>query len=974
MHDLTIHFTYPWLLLLLIPAAALLLIPYFRMAKKYRKTRNRILSMVLHGLVMICSVFALAGMSFDYKVNNDTNEVMLVVDMSDTEEQSQADRDEFVKTVLNYGKFNNYNVGVVTFGFDQQYAVPLTQDVRGIYDRYMKSPLPDTSATNIAGALNFAKEQFTNPATAKIVLITDAKETDDRVANSIRAIAAEGIKIDTAYIPSSFDGADVRIMEIKTPDQHVNVGDSCTITVSLQSKNAKDAYLKVYDNDVLITTEDNAGVELTGGLQSVSVTHTFATEGLHRITAEIDIEEDWVGENNVYSSYINIEVFNRVLIIEQQENESQVLKTVLSDFSERVDYHVDVINIKEPTVSMHLGAVNELGEPVYEEIPTAEINLEHLRRYDQIILNNIADRDLVNDKYEGTEFVGNTNAPDDFDKTLERYVKEYGGGLFTVGGNRTGEAGVSNAYNRADMFNTTYGNMLPVEVVNYTPPMGVMVVFDRSGSMSLGVGEHNNLYWAKVGLQACLDALSERDYIGITTLDSDYEMVLPLTSRTQQAEIENAINGIQQTQGSTIFSSAIQRAGMALRTFKDNIKVRHMVLISDGDVAGEGAELYEQMIQDFYQLDGITLSVVQINGDSNSVTAMKRAAELGGGRWYGVTSSTASKIQEYLVEDLTSKKITDQTEGKFNPVVADTTSAILRDVEYNTPNTHDNKLQVQLGGFYGVRLKANANMIIKGEYDVPIYAQWKYGKGMVGSFMCDLNGTWSSEFIGNSSGRALICNVVANLMPQENIKPQSITVELSEDNYTNRLSLFTSLQEGEYVTGKIVELTAEGEVETDLTKVTSNKNATCLVTAPLSAENGYSRCNFVVKKGGVYRIELTKHYVGGQTDTVVTYKRFSYSAEYNSFDEVTDEELRALMADISNKSNGSVIQDLSDPVEIYQNFVTELPRSFDPRVVLMVTAMVLFLLEIIVRKFKFKWLHEIIRDKKQSKQEQNNDN
>lgn len=46
MSDFNITFTYPWLLLLLIPAAALVLFAYFRISKKYRRNRNRVLSIV----------------------------------------------------------------------------------------------------------------------------------------------------------------------------------------------------------------------------------------------------------------------------------------------------------------------------------------------------------------------------------------------------------------------------------------------------------------------------------------------------------------------------------------------------------------------------------------------------------------------------------------------------------------------------------------------------------------------------------------------------------------------------------------------------------------------------------------------------------------------------------------------------------------------------------------------------------------
>ena len=56
MSNFRIEFSNPWLLLLLIPAVALALIPYFRIAKRYRRTRNRVISIVLHCLVMLLCI------------------------------------------------------------------------------------------------------------------------------------------------------------------------------------------------------------------------------------------------------------------------------------------------------------------------------------------------------------------------------------------------------------------------------------------------------------------------------------------------------------------------------------------------------------------------------------------------------------------------------------------------------------------------------------------------------------------------------------------------------------------------------------------------------------------------------------------------------------------------------------------------------------------------------------------------------
>ena len=51
--------------------------------------------------------------------------------------------------------------------------------------------------------------------------------------------------------------------------------------------------------------------------------------------------------------------------------------------------------------------------------------------------------------------------------------------------------------------------MLPVQAIDYTPPIAVMLVIDCSGSMSSGRFEA-----ALRGAEECLDSLTERDYCG----------------------------------------------------------------------------------------------------------------------------------------------------------------------------------------------------------------------------------------------------------------------------------------------------------------------------------------------------------------------------------------------------------------------------------------------------------------------------
>ena len=72
----------------------------------------------------------------------------------------------------------------------------------------------------------------------------------------------------------------------------------------------------------------------------------------------------------------------------------------------------------------------------------------------------------------------------------------------------------------------------------------------------------------------------------------------------------------------------------------------------------------------------------------------------------------------------------------------------------------------------------------------------------------------------------------------------------------------------------------------------------------------------------------------------------------------------ALMESLAISGKGVV---LTDAETIFAEIAETLHREYDPRLPFILAALCLFLLEIAVRKFKFKWPHEIIRDRKAKK-------
>lgn len=967
MHNLKLVFSIsPWLMLLLIPAVAITLIPHFRLSKKFRRTRNRITSIVLHLLVMFFSISVLAGLGISYQIPNEKNEIIYLVDVSDSVESSEETRNEFVRNVLIESSFDNFKVGLVTFGYDAKYVAPITSDVNSVYDKYessLENNLPDCTASNIAAALEFTKGLFENPSSAKIVLISDGKETDESAMKEIRAVSSMGIKVDTVCMSSVFESDEIQIVGVSVPEYHISVNETFSIGLQLYSKAEGTAYVNISDNDKSIVS--NEETKISAGLQTLSYNISYSDLGIHKLNFSVSVSSDAVTENNVYSSYMYLNVYNKILILERKAGESVALESMLKSdkFTEYLGYSdgfvVDVVTLTDK-----------------DRIP---VTVDALCEYDQIILNNISNNDFTEaNNLLNVDIIAEDDKVD-LVANIYEYVYERGGGLLTVGGNK--DDGSPNTYVQEDLKGTLYQQMLPVEATGYTPPLGLIAIIDVSGSMNAEMGGGTALSWAKVGLKGILGSgadddtscLTPRDYIGIQTLSSDFkeQTILPLTPRTRETLIKNAIDRIAEANSGTVFTSAIKRAAQELIGNK-NIEKRHIVIISDG-MAGD--KEYLDAVKGYYEQNGITFSVIVINGSESSIEKMKELVEVGHGNLYVFDGSNITDIGVKMREDVNVPNIKDLDNDKdFYPLVYDDTSSLLNGVKYGrTDDEEDSEISrksftVKLGGFYAVKKRKEASTVIVGEYEVPIYSQWRFGEGSVGSFMSDLNGgEWSGAFMSDENCQRFLSNVINNLMPIESVRPSGIDYTLTEDNYGNQLVIYTELNDGERIEATLTDLSGE-TTAISLNELSQSEDGMFIVKEKLGEENKYQSCSFVVKKGGIYEILIKKVKADG---TVVSsqalYKAFSYSKEYSRYTDDDIEKSNSLMSMLANRGNGSVIDNLDDTSAIFTSFVTSIDKTYDPTYLFITLAIIAFVLDIAVRKFKFKWLHEIIADRKQKK-------
>ena len=353
---------------------------------------------------------------------------------------------------------------------------------------------------------------------------------------------------------------------------------------------------------------------------------------------------------------------------------------------------------------------------------------EALGAYDEIILNNVAVREM----------------PDGFQEILCSYVYDLGGGLLTAGGRD--ERGEPHAYNRDDMTGTVYEEILPVQAVNFEPPAGIVFVLDNSGSMGAsGADGKSALDRAKEGISACLDALPAGDCVSVVTSDGTTAAPLTNLGRAGGADvIKTVMNGIGFGGGTQIYAGLSEAAELLLSA--EGVYARHVVLLTDGEIPDAAACV--GLAEKYYRENGITFSAVGLGASSFYSETLEMFAESGGGKFYAAKTEDLFFL---LFDDLHSPELREFEYEPFFPEISD-------------PLSDRVLMTAQLGGFFGARAKEGSEVVLSGPFGVPVYACRDFGAGKTGSFLCDLSGDWSAEFMADEGCRKFLLNAVGALI------------------------------------------------------------------------------------------------------------------------------------------------------------------------------------------------------------------
>ena len=520
--------------------------------------------------------------------------------------------------------------------------------------------------------------------------------------------------------------------------------------------------------------------------------------------------------------------------------------------------------------------------------------VEKLVQYDEIILSNVDIRKIDN-IYA-------------FIDSLDLVVSQYGKSLITLGN--------LHMQNKQEEIFVRLEEILPVSYGNGNKDSKLYtIVLDISRSMY----DTSQFATAQAAAQQLLSILNDDDTVAFITLAGDAKMIqLPAKLGTVRADLIRKIEALTPIQG-TYIGSALKLAYDTMENlpFED----KQVMLISDGlssTLEQENAVEIAQRMHD----DGIVLSTVNVIREEDE-GYLKGLAAAGGGRYYFLKNSDAISelVFSQIAENLTDSVVEKQTKVSINSFRDGITDGIL-----SIPDVH---------GYVNSTAKLDATVLLAVDYQksstvtksVPLYAVRDHGNGRVVSFTSSLTGEWLHSWSDDFKTK-LFSNMLVSNTPAEYINyPLGInvthhsgysTVEVIPSTVNPKASalLYLSTPDGEFI-----------DIEMTFSR---NKYVATIPTDAL----------------GKYYIQIIYTY-GNQTFAPEICFTRNYSKEYDAFAAFDIVDIYGFMRGV-----GRVATDGSLSLENSKNEIDRYEVSF--RAPLFIAAILLFLVDVIVRKFSLK--------------------
>jgi uncharacterized membrane protein/Mg-chelatase subunit ChlD len=701
---------------------------------------RRSLVLALRVLMIALVVLSLSGLS----VENSTEQVnvMFALDASDSVgEEGREAALSFVQRALKQMKTGD-QAGIIVFGEDV--SVELALQPNATIAKIASTV--SRRATDVGHAVEVAMAQFPPAGKKRIVLLTDGNETQGNVQEVALVAQSLGVEIWSVPLGTNQRPMDVQLDRIMVLPR-VNISEPIDVRVVISSQQATPAHLLLFRGQTLIGERE---IELHPGKNAHVFADILEEPGLHRYEAVINAVGDPLTENNRNVAFTDVMGKAKVLIVYGDEGPPTELAQSL-------------------TVQ---GIAPELRR--WTELPQT---LNDLLRYDAVVLDNAPGLGVSSAKMEA----------------IEKYVRDSGGGLIMLGGDRSFGPG---GYYRTPVERALPVNMdVPAKMT--IPSLALALVIDKSDSMGGYIGDASRggrptqgttkLELAKMASFSAITLLNPFDQVGLVGFNTDTEWVIPLSEAGDRERIGAKLSSMNHSGGTDVYKGLVE--GFQALSQVKAIK-KHLILLSDGLTPKADFEgLVRQMAQ-----QRITVSTVALGEDADK-WLMSQVAEWGQGRYYFANDSES--VPRIFTAETILVARTLVEEHTFLPSVRQD-HEVLRGLDLGE--------LPPLRGYVLAYPKPAAEVLLVSDKADPLLAVWRYGLGRTAAFTSDLRGRWGkawvewenygkfvSQLVRWTQRKTLRQNMWMNVVLQDG--KSHITVDLydDQDEFINNATLSGSV-------------------------------------------------------------------------------------------------------------------------------------------------------------------------------------
>lgn len=700
-------------------------------------------------LVVTLMVLALAGAQRARRIRDVT--VLFLVDRSrSVPADLQREAFEFVRQAAG-GRRAGDRVGVIAFDG----AADIEQAPMAALELARLSEAAQPDQTNLAGAARLALALLPSDTTGRVVVLSDGNENVGAVLQEAERFAAAGVPIDVR--PMRYEHSHEVVFESLRAPPAANVDETVNLHAVLRSQQPVTGKVLLYQNEQLVDLNGprpGAGhaVELQPGPNRCTLPLELRAAGVHRFRAEFVPDEpgsDTLPDNNEGRAFTVVAGQGRVLVLTT----------------------ADDLEAAQPSARLLAGALEAEGlECEVEVAGTQPLDQVRLLEYSAVVLSNVPADDIRSEEQQ----------------TLAVYVRELGGGLIMLGGDRSFGAG--------GWLGSPVEEVMPVSFdIKHKKEFlkGALVLCMHACEVERGnyIGERCAIDSVKT--------LSSRDLVGVLAWQWQGSQrghwVVPLQEVGNRTAIINAIK--KMSMGDMPDLDAVMRPAVQALLARKDVGPKHMIVISDFDPQAPRDDLIEMM-----RKGGVTCSTVAIGygGHAINETLADSIARSTGGRFY--RTNDFSKLPQIFVKESREIRRSLVQEVAFNPRLVNPLSPVV-------PGLAGAALP-ELGGLVLTTPRPLADVPItrrteEGEDD-PVLAHWQVGLGRTVAFTSGQWNNWGVNWTPWEKFGKLWAQIVRWASRPLEDAPFEVTTSVHGGRATVRLDARTAMTAAAEVGGTLV--------------------------------------------------------------------------------------------------------------------------------------------------------------------------